>query len=50
MQMYDIIAEEFPPLLDELKQISEVELKALESELDAMGAPWTPGRIPEWKE
>jgi hypothetical protein len=50
MQMYDIISEEFPPLLDELKQISEVELKALENQLDAMGAPWTPGRIPEWKE
>lgn len=49
-QLYDIIAEEFPPLLEELKNISEVELKALEDELDAIGAPWTPGRIPEWKE
>lgn len=50
MQMYDILAEEFPPLLDALRNIAEVKVKALEAELDALGAPWTPGRIPEWKE
>jgi len=50
MQMYDILAEEFPPILEELRNIAEVKLKALEAELDAIGAPWTPGRIPEWKE
>ena len=49
MQMYDILAEEFPPILEQLKNISEVELKALEAELDAIGAPWTPGRLPEWQ-
>lgn len=49
-QMYDILTEEFPPLLEQLKNISEVELRALENELDTIGAPWTPGRIPEWKE
>ncbi|MDT8394105.1 MAG: hypothetical protein RQ761_09675 [Bacteroidales bacterium] len=48
--MYDILTEEFPPLLEQLKHISEVELRALENELDMIGAPWTPGRIPEWKE
>ncbi len=50
MQMYDILAEEFPPILDELRNIAEVKLKALEAELDAIGAPWTPGRMPEWSE
>ncbi|MCK5079133.1 MAG: hypothetical protein KAR09_04265, partial [Bacteroidales bacterium] len=50
MQMYDILAEEFPPILEELRNIAEVKLKALEAELDAIGAPWTPGRMPEWKE
>jgi hypothetical protein len=35
-------------LLEELKQIAEVDLKALEAELDKLDAPWTPGRIPEW--
>jgi hypothetical protein len=49
IEMYEILAEEFPPILEQLKLISEVELKALEAELDAAGAPWTPGRIPEWK-
>ena len=50
IQMYDILAEEFPPILDQLRNIATVELKGLEDELDAIGAPWTPGRIPEWKE
>jgi len=49
-QMYGILAEEFPPLLEQIKVIAEVKLKGLEQELDAAGAPWTPGRIPEWKE
>ncbi len=48
MQMYDILAEEFPPILEELKKISQVEIRSLESELDKIGAPWTPGRLPEW--
>jgi len=25
------------------------DLQSLESELEAEGAPWTPGRIPEWQ-
>ena len=50
MQMYDILAEEFPPLLEELKVIAEESIPALEAELDALNAPWTPGRIPVWKE
>lgn len=48
-EMYDILAEEFPPVLEKLKNIAEVDLKALEADLDAIGAPWTPGRIPEWE-
>ena len=49
-QMYDILAEEFPPILEQLKTIAEVDVKGLEADLDALGAPWTPGRIPEWNE
>lgn len=44
-----LLEEELPPLLQQLRQIAETELKDLESELDKLGAPWTPGRIPEWK-
>lgn len=46
---YALLEEEFPPILDQLKKIAEVELKDLESQLDKLDAPWTPGRIPEWK-
>lgn len=31
----------------ELKKIGEVELPQLETELEQLGAPWTPGRLPE---
>lgn len=48
-QSYDILAEEFPPVLEELKSIVENDIPALEAELNQIGAPWTPGRIIEWK-
>jgi hypothetical protein len=48
-EQYALLEEEFPPILAELKQIAEVDLPAIEAELDNLGAPWTPGRIPEWK-
>ncbi|MFH1322001.1 MAG: glycosyl hydrolase [Bacteroidota bacterium] len=44
-----IIEEEFPPLLDQLKQIYDVDLKEIEKSMDKAGAPWTPGRVPVWK-
>jgi hypothetical protein len=46
---YALLEEEFPPILDQLKKIAEVDMKELESQLDKMNAPWTPGRLPEWK-
>ena len=46
---YDIILEEFPPLYAQLKQISEVDLPAIEEEMEKAGVPYTPGRLPEWK-
>jgi hypothetical protein len=47
--LFDILKEEFPPVLEELKDIHDVKLPEIEKELDAIGAPFTPGRIPEWK-
>ena len=38
---------EFREVLTELKSI-ETELSSLEEVLEAKGAPWTPGRIPDW--
>jgi hypothetical protein len=46
---YALLEEEFPPILAKLRQIAEIDLKALEARLDNLGAPWTPGRVPEWK-
>jgi hypothetical protein len=46
---YALLEEEFPPVLAQLKEIANTDLKMLEGELDKLGAPWTPGRVPEWK-
>jgi hypothetical protein len=44
-----ILEEEFPPMLEELKQLVEKDIPALESALNKVNAPWTPGRLPVWK-
>ncbi|HEY7751179.1 MAG TPA: glycosyl hydrolase, partial [Ignavibacteriaceae bacterium] len=49
-QNYQIASQEFKPVLEDLKRLSDVELKNLESEMEKLKAPWTPGRIPDWKE
>jgi hypothetical protein len=46
---YRIAGEELSEDLAKLRTLTDVDLKALEKELDASGAPWTPGRLPEWK-
>ncbi len=45
---YAIAAAEFAPVLAELRQIVGVDMKNLEDQLEALGAPWTPGRLPTW--
>jgi photosystem II stability/assembly factor-like uncharacterized protein len=47
---YDIASQEFGQELAKLRALVEVDLKELEKDLDLAGAPWTPGRLPEWKE
>jgi hypothetical protein len=46
---YRISGEAFEPKLEKLRQLVEKDLKKLEEEMEAVGAPWTPGRIPKWK-
>jgi photosystem II stability/assembly factor-like uncharacterized protein len=46
---YRIAGEEFAPQLAQLKQLVEVDLKNIENTLESARAPWTPGRIPEWR-
>ncbi len=46
---YDIAAEAFEPVLGALRALVEEDLGELEAEMEAAGAPWTPGRIPAWQ-
>jgi hypothetical protein len=46
---YNAAATDFENVLGQLRQLIEVDLARLEKQLEAAGAPWTPGRIPEWK-
>jgi hypothetical protein len=46
---FEIIRDEFPPLYNQIKQISEVDLPAIELEMEKAGVPYTPGRLPRWE-
>ena len=47
---YTAAAQDFEGVLVQLRQLIETDLSRLEKQLEAAGAPWTPGRIPEWKD
>ncbi|HYL91975.1 MAG TPA: glycosyl hydrolase, partial [Alphaproteobacteria bacterium] len=46
---YSIAAEEFSVVLQQLQAL-HARFDALEKQAEQAGAPWTPGRVPEWKE
>jgi photosystem II stability/assembly factor-like uncharacterized protein len=47
---YNIAAGEFAEQLGKLRALVDVDLSKLEKDMEAAGAPWTPGRVPEWVE
>jgi len=47
---YAAAAQDFETVLTQLRQLIDVDLSRLEKQLEAAGAPWTPGRVPEWKD
>jgi hypothetical protein len=47
---YNIAADEFSQQLSKLHTLITVDVANLEKAMEAAGAPWTPGRIPEWQE
>jgi photosystem II stability/assembly factor-like uncharacterized protein len=47
---YNIGAAEFTDALAKLRALVEVDLSKLEKDMESAGAPWTPGRVPEWSE
>jgi hypothetical protein len=44
-EQLDILKVDFPPLLERTKKAGE-DLQKLDKQLDAIKAPWTPGRVP----
>jgi len=49
-QQYQAASHEFARELSKLRQLVQTDLPRLEKALSAAGAPWTPGRLPEWSE
>ncbi|HLF15542.1 MAG TPA: glycosyl hydrolase [Bacteroidota bacterium] len=49
LRAYEIAGEEFTPQLANLKAVIGDDLKRIEAAMENAGAPWTPGRVPEWK-
>jgi hypothetical protein len=47
---YNIAAADFADQLAKLHTLVEVDLSKLEKDMEAAGAPWTPGRVPDWQE
>jgi len=50
IDQYAAAAQDFEIALNQLRQLIEGDLARLEKQMEAAGAPWTPGRIPEWKD
>jgi hypothetical protein len=46
---YAIVSADLGGEIQKLKSVANVDLPKLEKAMEAAGAPWTPGRIPEWK-
>ena len=47
-QCYDVAAAQFGPVLGRLRALVEDDLRRLEEDAEALGAPFTPGRVPVW--
>jgi hypothetical protein len=45
-----ITGQELQVELERLKALVEIDFPKVEKAMEALGSPWTPGRLPEWKE
>jgi hypothetical protein len=50
LDAYMVAAQDFTQQLARLHTLVEVDLKNLEKAMEAAGAPWTPGRVPEFNQ
>jgi replication-associated recombination protein RarA len=48
MQSFEVASKQFAAALESLKAI-DTEIKDLEAALEKAKAPYTPGRLPDWK-
>ena len=48
-EQYQLASEGLAAEIPKLRKLIETDIKALEKQLDAAGAPPTPGRLPDWK-
>ena len=46
---YEFAADAFTSALADLRRLIERDLRELEADLERLGAPWTPGRLPTWR-
>jgi hypothetical protein len=49
MEQYQIGSDELAVQIPRLRKLIDVDIRNLEKQLDAAGAPPTPGRLPDWK-
>ena len=49
LEQYQIASDGLAVEIPKLRKLMETDIKALEKQLDSAGAPYTPGRLPEWK-
>lgn len=49
LDAYRLASADFAPALARLKTVIETDIKGLEADLEKLDAPWTPGRLPDWK-
>jgi photosystem II stability/assembly factor-like uncharacterized protein len=45
----EIAEEQFEEIYQKIKKVGETDIVSLEKKLDAAGAPYVPGKLPEWK-
>ena len=48
-QSYQVALDQFGPIYTRLKKLVEKDLKSMEAKLEAIEAPYTPGRFPVWE-
>ena len=49
LDSYQIASDELAAQIPKLRRLIDTDIRALEKQLDAAGAPPTPGRLPDWK-